>query len=258
MFSISKNIWLFLGPINFLVILICIALFLRLIKKDFWSNIFFMISVVFFIVIAFLPTGLYLLYKLESPYQSQKNLEVKIDGLLILGGPSSPGLSSFHQQVSFNEAGERLTESVKVIKNFHPKKIIFSGGTSSQLFNKSHAFVAKKFFSEMGVNTDDIFFEFKSRNTYENILFSMEIVNPTEEENWLIITSSFHMKRALNIAEKLNWKFIPYPVDFRTSNTFNERPSINFLRNINAFDIAMHEIVGIFAYYILGRSNKIF
>ena len=85
-----------------------------------------------------------------------------------------------------------------------------------------------------------------------------ETSNPTEEENWLIITSSFHMKRALNIAEKLNWNFIPYPVDFRTSNTFNERPSINFLRNINAFDIAMHEIVGIFAYYILGRSNKIF
>ena len=122
MFSISKNIWLVLGPINFLVILICIALFLRLIKKDFWSNIFFMISVVFFIVIAFLPTGSYLLYKLESPYQSQKNLEVKIDGLLILGGPSSPGLSSFHQQVSFNEAGERLTESVKVIKNFSNKE----------------------------------------------------------------------------------------------------------------------------------------
>ena len=204
MFYLSKNIWFILGPINSLVILICIGLFLKVLRKNFWSNFFIISSIVYFFFIAFIPTGFYLLHKLESSYQSQNNLETEIDGLLILGGPSSPSLSSLHQQVSFNEAGERLTESIKVIKDLNPKKIIFSGGSSSQMFNNSHAYVAEKFFSEMGIKTNNIIFEFKSRNTYENILFSMEIAQPKKEENWLIITSSFHMKRAMHVAEKLN------------------------------------------------------
>jgi len=258
MISLSKNIWLILGPINFLIILICIGLCLKLFKKKFSSNFFLILSLIYFCIIAVFPTGYYFLNKLESSFQSKKILESNIDGLLILGGPSSSNLSSVHQQVSFNEAGERLTESVKVIKNFKPKKIIFSGGSPSQTFDSSHAYVAEKFFSEMGIETDNIIFEFKSRNTYENILFSMEIAQPKKEENWLIITSSFHMKRAIYIAEKLDWKFIPYPVDFRTGLLPYTKPSITFLRNINAFDLASHEIIGLISYYFLGRTDKIF
>ena len=258
MISLSKNIWLILGPINFLIILICIGLCLKLFKKKFSSNFFLILSFIYFCIIAVLPTGYYFLNKLESSFQSKKILESNIDGLLILGGPSSSNLSYIHQQVSFNEAGERLTESIKVIKNFKPKKIIFSGGSPSQTFDSSHAYVAEKFFSEMGIETDNIIFEFKSRNTYENILFSMEIAQPKKEENWLIITSAFHMKRAIYIAEKLDWKFIPYPVDFRTGLLPYTKPSITFLRNINTFDLASHEIIGLISYYFLGRTDKIF
>ena len=110
----------------------------------------------------------------------------------------------------------------------------------------------------MGIDISYIIFESKSRNTFENILFSKKIINPRESENWLLVTSSFHMSRAINVAEKLDWKFIPYPVDFRTSKKFiSFKPGFALLDNFNSFNLASHEVVGLLSYYLLGRSSKI-
>ena len=110
----------------------------------------------------------------------------------------------------------------------------------------------------MGIDINKILFESKSRNTFENILFSKKIVNPKESEKWLLVTSAFHMSRAINIAEKMNWKFIPYPVDFRTGK-IPIRFSLKFdlLNNFNSFNLASHEVVGLISYYFLGRSSNI-
>ena len=112
----------------------------------------------------------------------------------------------------------------------------------------------------MEIDINKVLFESKSNNTYENILFSKKIINPKKNEKWLLITSAFHMSRAMNIAEKLEWEFIPYPVDFRVG-----RDKIKFvpnftkiLQNFNTFNLASHEIVGLISYYYLGRTSKIF
>ena len=88
---------------------------------------------------------------------------------------------------------------------------------------------------------------------------SKKIAQPKKDEIWLIITSSFHMRRAMNISEKLEWKFIPYPVDFRTGKELiSLKPNFSLLENFNSFNLASHEIVGLISYFILGRSSKIF
>ena len=112
----------------------------------------------------------------------------------------------------------------------------------------------------MGMDIEKFIFESNSRNTFENILFSKKLANPKVDEKWVIITSSFHMTRAINIAEKLKWNLIPYPVDFRTQkNRIEFKPSLfNLLSNFNSFDLALHELVGLISYYYLDRTNKIF
>ena len=259
MYFISKFIWLFFTPLNFIILLLTVGLLFNLINKKLLSKIFYIFSLMYFILVGVFPTGGLLLFKLEQYYQSPPIIPNNIAGILILGGPTSVGLTVAHNQVSFNEAGERLTESVKIINKYNPEKIIFSGGSQKQTFNDSHSYVAKKFFSEMGIDVSKINFEFKSRNTYENILFSKQIAHPKKNEKWLIITSSFHMKRTMNIAEKIEWDFIPYPVDFRSGKKLTSfKPSFDLLENFNSFNLAFHEIVGLITYYILGRTNKIF
>ena len=259
MYFISKFIWVIFAPLNFLVILLVIGFLFNLIGKKIFSKIIYIFSLLFFILVGIFPTGNLLLFKLEQYYQPPSIIPNYIDGVLILGGPSSAKLTIDYNQVSFNEAGERLIESIKIIKNNNPKKIIFSGGSIKQTFNNSHAYVANKFYSEMGIDISQITFEFKSRNTYENILFSKKIAQPKKDEIWLIITSSFHMRRAMNISKKLEWKFIAYPVDFRTGKELiSLKPNFNLLENFNSFNLASHEIVGLISYFILGRSSKIF
>ena len=255
MYLFSKLIWIVLSPLNLLLIFLVIGIFFMIINMRIVSITFYTISIVFFITVSVFPTGNLILFKLESSYPALTKPPLHIDGILILGGPSNPALTRDHGQVSFNEAGERLTESVRLIKNYSSAKIIFAGGFSKL----SHSYVAKKFFSEMGIDVSNIIFESKSRNTFENMLYSKKIINPKKSENWLLVTSAFHMSRAINVADKLGWTFIPYPVDFRTSNKFiNFKPSLDFLDNINSFDLASHEVVGLISYYLLGRSSKLF
>tara|TARA_Y100000590_G_scaffold394145_1_gene472958 strand:+ start:175 stop:954 length:780 start_codon:yes stop_codon:yes gene_type:complete len=258
MYALSKIIWFFLSPINFIIILFLISFFLKLFKYNKFSKFFLFLSFLFFLLAGIFPTGHWLLYKLETNYQSKSILPYELDGLLILGGPSSSSLTRIHNQVNFNDGGERLTESVLIIKKYKPKTIIFSGGSSDGNFENSHAYVAKIFFSQMEIDTKKIIFEYKSRNTFENIINSFKIANPNKNEKWLIITSSFHMTRAINIAKKINWNIIPYPVDFKVQNEFNSfRPSIDILNNFNSFNLASHEYIGLISYYLLGRTDKI-
>ena len=110
----------------------------------------------------------------------------------------------------------------------------------------------------MGIDTKRIIFENSSRNTYENILFTKKIVNPTRNEKWLLITSASHMKRAILVGEKHNWNFIPYAVDFKTTKKIKFKLSFNFLSNLNSFQQASHEWLGLISYYFMGRTERIF
>jgi len=261
MFLLSKLVWVVLSPLNLLIIILFIGFLFQLMKIQLISRFFYLIALLFFIVVVIFSTGKFLLSNLESKYPALNIMPKKIDGILILGGPTNPLLTHIHNQVSFNEAGERLTEAVKLIKIYHSSKIIFSGGSGSlEKDALTHSDVAKKFFLEMDIDIRQIIFESKSNNTYENILFSKSIIHPKNNEKWLLITSSFHMTRAMNIAEKLGWEFIPYPVDFRTGNKrIKLIPSFTkILQNFNTFNLVSHEIVGLISYYYLGRTSKIF
>ena len=166
-----------------------------------------------------MPIGSYLIYNIEKEYHSYIKPPDQVDGILILGGATNPLLYNEYDQISLNGSSERLVESVFIIKKFDKAKVIFSGGSGIlNSPNFDHAQVAKSFYKKIGIEIDKIIFEDNSRNTYENIIYSKKIANPKINENWLLITSASHMKRALLIADKNNWKLIPYAVDFKNIN----------------------------------------
>jgi hypothetical protein len=70
------------------------------------------------------------------------------------------------------------------------------------------------------------------------------------------------MKRAMSVAEKLELNFIPYPVDYRLQTAYNWKlvyivKGRNFLTNLNNFQLAVHEYIGLIVYYLTKKSNKI-
>ena len=181
---------------------------------------------------------------------------------MILGAGINESYTYQHKQIILNDQIERITISIDLMKKFPNAKIIFSGGngTLSNLPVKGSV-IAKKFYDLMGVDVNRIKFEDKSRNTYENFLFSKKFFDKKNNNNWLLITSAYHMKRSMSVAEKLDLNFIPYPVDFRTGKNFSWRfwyHRTNFLQNMNDFQLAAHEYIGLVAYYLTKKSSKIF
>ena len=257
MFYISKIIWFLLSPINLILVLLSLVFIFNLINFNRLSKFFFFLTLLFFLISGILPIGSYLGYVLEKKYHFSNYYPNQVDGILILGGATDPYLSDKYNQVILNDSGERLIESVLLINKYPDAKIIFSGGSGSLFYPElDHATVAKKFFENMEIN-NNIIYEEQSRNTFENILYSKTIVMPKDSENWLLVTSAFHLNRSLAVASKLDWKLIPYATDFRHPKKFTWKVSFNFLSNFSEFDHSTHEWIGIIYYYFMGRLDSL-
>ncbi|TIU18533.1 MAG: YdcF family protein, partial [Mesorhizobium sp.] len=76
---------------------------------------------------------------------------------------------------------------------------------------------APRLFAALGVTADRLILENRSRNTYENAVFTRELVTPKPGETWLLVTSAFHMPRAKALFDKAGFATVPWPVDYRTS-----------------------------------------
>tara|TARA_B100000575_G_scaffold259221_1_gene231308 strand:+ start:1248 stop:2027 length:780 start_codon:yes stop_codon:yes gene_type:complete len=257
-FYFSKILWIIINPYNFFIIIALLAVtsYLLKLKKIYKFLFFFYFS--FILLVSFFPIGKYLIHKLEKQYY---NLEIpeRIDGIIILGGVTNVTLHNDFNEVNVNDSAERLIESVPIIKNNPDVTIIFAGGSGDMLNpNLNHAKVVKAFYEKTGVDTSRIIFETESRNTFENLLYSKEIAEPNHNNTWILITSAFHLKRSTLIAEKLEWKLHPYPVDFKVRKDFKFNISLDLLSNIVYFQNATHEWLGLLYYYFMGRTNKAF
>lgn len=102
---------------------------------------------------------------------------------------------------------DRADETLKLYKNGIIKRIIVSGGIG-YLNTDKKVCEADKLFNyliENCVLESDIIKENKSKNTYQNILYSFNILssNDLNKLKILLITSDFHMKRCLYLAKKI-------------------------------------------------------
>ncbi len=233
---------------------------LNLLKLFNFSKIILYFTLFLFFITGVLPTGPYLFYLLEKNYHNKINLPENVNGILILSGATDPFLTKEYDQISLNGSAERLTESIELIKKYPKAKVFFAGGTaeSIQYPDLSHSYVAKKFYESLDVNTKNIFFDKKSRNTYENIVFAKKKFNPNINEKWILITSAFHLKRAISVGEKLGWELIPYATDYKQPKKFKWELSFDFFGNLGKLQNSSHEWIGIISYYLMGRSSKIF
>ena len=138
-------------------------------------------------------------------------------GSLCSAGRSATTTSAARGQTVFDEGGERLTEAVILAKRYPQARIVYTGGNGSLIGGTStEAVQARNLMVAMGVARDRVTIEDKSRNTDENARFTAAIVHPEASQRWLIVTSAFHMPRAMGVFEKAGFHPIAYPVAFHT------------------------------------------
>jgi uncharacterized SAM-binding protein YcdF (DUF218 family) len=96
-----------------------------------------------------------------------------------------------------------------------------------------------------GIGADRIIVEEAARNTYENAVFSSQIIGTKSPGRWLLVTSASHMPRAIGTFRKSGLDVYPWPI-FEKHEGFPVKL------------VVRHEYIGLLAYWLLGRSNSLF
>ena len=235
----------------FLLILIFLVLFTNLKKLTIFCAKFLLILFLFF---GYTPLSNFLLNKLEDFIKPSKYPVQQLKGIVVLGGSFNSGLQSKERnEVLLNSSAERLTKALEIY-NKNPKILIlftgFSGALKPQGWSESD--MAKKFFLEQGVRSDNLIFENKSRNTFENIIYSKDIIK-NYKGTWGLITSASHMPRSYFGFKRQGLILEPIIVDFKTGTSPVFWISFNIGSGLSNWSTLLHEVVGISYYKITGK-----
>ena len=115
--------------------------------------------------------------------------------------------------------------------------------------------VARQILTQLGVPTDLMIFETKSRNTYENAIFSAQLAHPEKTQNWLLVTSAYHMPRSIGCFRKAGWNVSAAPAGYFTTGSFRKISAFDSAQQIYFLTLALHEYAGLISYWMLGRID---
>ncbi len=147
----------------------------------------------------------------------QTSLEA-VDGIIVLGGSTT-----------------RVRAALLLAKQFPNAEIVLSGPGSSEI-----AMVR----ADKSLN-GRVTIDRRAKNTYENALYSKQLIGPTAGANWVAVTSAVHMPRAFGVFQAINFSITPWPV--------TDTPTSAKLRSCWVW----HEVFGLIYYRIFGRTQDL-
>ena len=193
------------------------------------------------------PIAGFLMQQLESglqlPSQPQGDVIILLGGAVYSRSPDLTGVGA-----PGPETMQRLVTAVRLQRRLGVP-IVVSGG---RVFKESGSIaqIAGRFLIDLGVAPEDVILEAQSRDTYENARFSKAICDRRGFNKPLVVTSAYHIKRALLSFEKVGLKVAPYPCCFSTwpqmsYHWYHLLPSAASLHTTYA---GLHEMLGLIYY----------
>lgn len=257
-FISSKIAWALISPGSLIVILGVSAWAALMLKWQRLSRGLLASCALLLLLIGCFPVGEWLITPLENRFTSSAALPQDVDGIIVLSGAISPQRSSIWQQPEMDNASERLTNFLYLASLYPDTQLVFSGGTgavTAQEFKAAE--MARVLFDQLGLAERAIVYESESRNTAENVRNSKELVTPAADENWLLVTSAFHMPRSVGVFCQQRWPVQAYPVDHYSQKGNLLRLEFRFSDNLAVLETAMREWIGLLAYRISGRTDRL-
>jgi uncharacterized SAM-binding protein YcdF (DUF218 family) len=248
-------------PTNFLIALALAGALLSLTRFALTGRRIMVAAIVLLALAAFSPLGNILLYPLENRFPAWSAAQGAPDGIVVLGGPIDPDLSAAHDVPVIRTAPDRIVAAAALALKYPKAKIVFSGGSSSLIsYEAREADYAAATFESLGVDRARLIMDRASRNTYENAVLSKQLAAPKPGERWLLVTSAYHMPRAVGLLRKVGFAVEPYPVDWHVGRNaadilaFTQFSTDGLVRT----DIAVREWLGLVAYRLAGRTSVLF
>jgi uncharacterized SAM-binding protein YcdF (DUF218 family) len=210
-----------------------------------------------FVLIGLVPVGDFLLAPLEKRYPANPHLD-DVRAIIILGGAADPERSAYWRQPVLKRGAGRYDAAIALARRFPKAKVLFTGGSSRLIGTRiSEAIVAREILTDAGIAPERLRFEGASRTTAENAKFLHKLVGTQDAGQWVLVTSAFHMPRAMGSFCASGWhRLVAWPTDFR-SGRLRDGIGWNLPRNLSHLDTAVNEWIGLAGYYLGGRTNSL-
>ncbi|HEV2303618.1 MAG TPA: YdcF family protein [Stellaceae bacterium] len=259
MFLVGKLVWAVIEPGNLLLLLLLAGVLRGWRSRRRGGDFLVRLAALAFLLLAALPIGPALLLPLEVRFAPPRELPRQVAGIVVLGGAVSPRLSKSYGGTVFSGSPARLLAGVELARRYPQAKLAILGGEGSLVpIGYAEAAASLPFLLAEGIARRRIVLEEKSRSTHENARFGKRLLQPKPAENWIVVTSAFHMPRAVGCFRAVGWPVIPYPVDFTVDPGTVWRPDFSLLDGLTTSTTAGKEWVGLAAYRIFGWTRELF
>ena len=257
-FVLSKVLWFITAPGNVLVVLLLLGSLMGLSRHEKLARAgkrLCLLLAVAGVAIAALPIDEWLMTPIENRFPP--SIPEHVDGIILLGGDESPRITDARKEPSAIGSASRYLKFAALARQYPDAKLVFTGGSDLLVpYQKMKAAdVARQILENIGVPPERMMYEDMSRNTHENAVFTADIVHPKPEQNWLLVTSAFHMPRSMGIFRKAGWNVFPAPTAYLTDGSLPPF-EFDFRMHLYRASIALHEYVGLVAAWLLGYSDS--
>lgn len=256
-FLLAKVLWFLLQPSSLMFGAVIAGLillrtkWLRLARGLMWAGVLTLL------VAGLTPLSDVLIQPLERRFPRAEIDGAPIAGIIVLGGAEDSRAADTPQLAPLNEAGERYTEAVALARRLPEARVVVTGGSGMLITTgPQEADVAGRLLLALGIAKERLTLESKSRDTHENALFTARLANPRPGERWLLVTSAWHMPRAIACFRQAGFQVEPWPVDYRAARGLNGlRLQSSIPEGLRRIDFVLREYVGLVVYYATGRTG---
>lgn len=259
-FSLSKILGFFVVPSNVAVMLCALGALLLATRFRNAGKRVLVAGVMLLLAFGYSPLGNLLLLPLTERFPAWSAAGRVPDGIIVLGGAIDPEGSEARGSLEMDSSAERIVTMLQLARRYPSARIVFSGGSANLIERPvPEAPIAGDLLEDFGTARSRIVLESESRTTAENATLTRALVSPKPGERWLLVTSAYHMPRSIGTFRKAGFDVEAYPVDWRTRGWRDGlTPFPMASAGLARTDVALHEWVGLVAYWLTGRSSELF
>lgn len=191
---------------------------------------------------------------LETGAVDTSRPDVTYDAVVLLGGVGNP-YGATPAEPSWNDNVERLTKTYELLSTGRARVAIVSGGSYGVDGLPTEAAYLARQLEAWGIAKDRILLEDRARNTRENATFTKALLDAKGLSTVLIITSAFHLPRAVGCFRAAGVTFDALPVDYRMREPSRDPHLLPRGEYLEDSTRALREWLGRLVYRVMGYAR---
>jgi uncharacterized SAM-binding protein YcdF (DUF218 family) len=213
-FLLKKIVSLFLMPLPLGVALITLGLFFLYRNQIGRAKFTLALSIFWFFIFSYAPIPNLLLNRIESGYPVLKQAPANIRYIYVLGSSHRTDETLPITSQLSTEAVVRLDEAIRLYQQLHGKAKLILSGYSGLYDHTPHALMQERLALSLGINKKNLILRPEPRDTEEEAIAAKKLLGKTP---FILVTSAYHMKRAMRWFRREGLDPLPAPTFHQTS-----------------------------------------